>query len=502
MIPRKRFLALLSLSFLFASCHGRLPRSLRDEIAAEKGRLSEATAEIQRAQDEISNAIQKDPALFNNAPAVTAWQASLATDRQKLDSAKREDVQLDQIAHANRADSRIHAEELLSEERDLRYAAVHDAESVQAQADKWLAVDKDPNAYVTKLQAEYDAIHSQDLAAVTSTVEKAEEDWPKKKSDLALRLDQLTNIQKSAASEWQETDPARRDAASGKLTGADIAVLVKTEDEFTSDADTLHRGVTQLPQLSNQLYVAWDKVLIDLDKAREDGRDVYREKIKTVRTHFNDALSAKADTTSDEHWVDVSRPSFDLVENDLGMAIAHKDAGLYDSEATTTPQPAGFAYIASPAEGHNQYGYWTHENGQSFWTFLPEYLILRELMWGHDYRPIVVGEYEGYRVAQRAGTTFYGRETTTGLPKYGSHGTFTQTRYAGSRYVQSGGFRGSAYASRGSSSFSSNRPSPGSSAFDSSGAGKRFGASPGSSAGRRFGGGGFRSPGRSFGRRR
>ena len=129
------------------------------------------------------------------------------------------------------------------------------------------------------------------------------------------------------------------------------------------------------------------------------------------------------------------------------MAIAHKDAGLFDSEAQNNVQPPGFAYIASPDQGSNQYGYWSHSGGQSVWTFLPEYLIMRELLWGHSYRPIYVNEYNGYQTALRSGRTYYGQETPASPPKYGSHGTFTAQRYASSRYVQSGGYSGSAYAS-------------------------------------------------------
>jgi hypothetical protein len=158
------------------------------------------------------------------------------------------------------------------------------------------------------------------------------------------------------------------------------------------------------------------------------------------------------------------------------------------------------------------------------WTFLPQYLILRELLWGHAYRPVVVNEYYGYSNAQRSGRTWYGRDTPASPPKYGSHGTFTEQRYAGSRYVQSGGFKGSAYGSRSSGGPSAAPPSESrrfGSAPNDSGQGRRFGhgsesepsgkrfgsgggggSSPPSS-GRRFGsGGGSRPAPRSFGRRR
>src|SRR5207245_1257844 len=159
------------------------------------------------------------------------------------------------------------------------------------------------------------------------------------------------------------------------------------------------------------------------------GDTVYSEKLKTVRTHFVDVASKKTDVSSDDKWVDVPASTYRAVENDLGMAIAHKDAGQFDSEAQNTVQPAGFAYIAPPSQGSNQYGYWSNAGGASVWTFLPQYLIMRELLWGHSYRPIVINEYNGYQTARSSGRTYYGRETPTSPPKYGSHGTFTAERY-------------------------------------------------------------------------
>jgi hypothetical protein len=190
------------------------------------------------------------------------------------------------------------------------------------------------------------------------------------------------------------------------------------------------------------------------------------------------------------------------------MAIAHKDAGLYDSEASTLAQPPGFAYIATPEQGRNQYGYWDHAGGGSVWTWLPEYLIMRELFWGPRYVPIYVNEYNGYYTARNLGRSYYGNSTPAAPPRYGTHGTFTEQRYAGSRYVQSGGFKGSAYSSGGSSASSSSRPSFGEREGSGSSVGKRFGGRPSGEgvgsmpSGKRFGGGAPRSAPRSFGGRR
>jgi hypothetical protein len=71
-------------------------------------------------------------------------------------------------------------------------------------------------------------------------------------------------------------------------------------------------------------------------------------------------------------------------------------------------------------------------------------------LWGHSYRPIPSYEWESYRTARSSGQTYYGRDEAAGVPKYGTHGTFTQQHYADSRYVRSsGGYGNSKYATGG-----------------------------------------------------
>jgi hypothetical protein len=104
--------------------------------------------------------------------------------------------------------------------------------------------------------------------------------------------------------------------------------------------------------------------------------------------------------------------------------------------------------MAPPSQGSNQYGYWEHRDGQSFWVFYGQYALLRDLLFNHSYRPLPRDEWEDYRGYRSRGQTYYGHDFETGSPKYGSSGTATQDRYAGSTYAQGGGFRNSPYASR------------------------------------------------------
>lgn len=496
MNARKRYIAIAG-ALLLAGCNG-LPTALRQQIAVEKDRLQQAEHELQHSQEALRDDLAHAPDLFNGTPVATAWPAKLQSAQQALGRAKDDIRQLDKLT---RLGDRNRAEQLLLDERTLRESVLHDSESVEEEAAKWLDFRRNMPHYLVVMQQAYDGIHNANLSPVTQTVEKAEHDWPAKKDVLDTRLAALKQMEASGENQWTATESARQDAAAGKATGAEVATLIQANEAL--EADNVAKGAADLTAQCGQLYDAWDKILVDLDTTHRGFDTVYEEKIKTVRTHFTDVAAKKTEVSSDDRWSDVSLAQYHAVENDLGMSIAHKDAGLFDSEATTTPQPAGFAYIAPPSQGSNQYGYWTHTpDGHSFWTFLPEYLIMRELLWGHRYQPVVIDEYNGYRQAQRVGRTYYGQETPAAPPKYGSHGTFTQERYAGSRYVQSGGFKGSAYASNRSAAPPAAPKSFGVERSENPSIGKRFGSSSG---GQRFGSGSRsapRLPGKAFGRRR
>ncbi|MBV8896685.1 MAG: hypothetical protein JO051_09250 [Acidobacteriaceae bacterium] len=494
--------ALLIASLLLLASCSRLPNQLRREIARASDRLTDVNRQLQHSQDTLASDLSQAPDLFRDATAPVQWTARLQSDRDNLASARKIQNELEDLARRGPSDSQFRAEQLLTQERQLLNTAATDSQAIVASAGAWLDFGRNIPSHLQTMQREYTTVSSFDLAPVSTAVAQAEHDWPSKKTTLDECLDSLRAIPKQAQSEWNSTQPLREAGASGKVSGTQLATLIQTDDDLANDAHTLTAKANELHSLCGQLYVSWDKILTDLDDSRDGRYQFYRERIKTVRTHILDVALKKSETTSEQTWVDVSEPQFRAVENDLGMAIAHKDAGLFDSEAQTTPQPAGFAYIAPESEGSNRYGYWDHSGGHSIWTWLPEYLILRELLWNHDYHPVIADEYRAYRTAQTAGRTFYGQAATpTAPPKYGSHGTFTQTHYADSRYVQHGGFSSSAYASHPGSAASAPRPMANNEP-EAGGAGRRFGSGAHPPSGHQFGRpGGFRSPGRRFGRR-
>jgi hypothetical protein len=483
-------LAFALLISLLVACGRGLPPSLERDVSLENDRVQNAERQVEKTEAELNGDLARAPDLFRGASEVAEWKARISGAKADLQAARNDGHELATLVERNHPDQRI--SQLLGDERKLREAALEKSGSVDQATARWLDYQRDPSAFVAKINSERKVLQTFDFAPVTQTVHRAEQDWPAKTSVLESRLSALSNTDKIA------------DAP----TSAAPAVLIAEEDTLSRQTATLTAQAQELQNECGQLYDSWDKILTDLDRPQFGPETLYRERVKTVRTHFIDVPLKKFETHSEERWTNVSEASFVAVEDDIGMAIAHKDAGLFDSEAQNTPQPPGFSYVASPSVGSNQYGYWTHSGGQSVWTFLPEYLILRELLWNHDYHPVMASEYNAYRVAQTRGATYYGRETPAAAPKYGTHGTFTQTHYADSRYVQSGGFKGSAYASGNSGSSASGflnrlRQEPQAGQGAEAG-GHRFGRQPGSApSGHQFGRSpGSRPAGRSFGRRR
>jgi len=418
-----------------------LPSSVRAQIDSERSALASAPNQVRAAQETVGRELQAEPALFHSIPAAAQWPGRFQQASDELQSARGDIDDLTRLEKNGHRSDQQRALALLSHERNLRTAALNQASAVQTEAAHWLDRKQHLPAEVQQMERSYQAIHSFDFAPLTAVVEKAETDWPEKKADLSARLADVTGVVPRSDALWQSTAEARREATGGNVSGLDYGALLSAADELNTSAAALPQKSEQLKALTGQLYDSWDKVLVDMETRGIGSARAYDQKIRTVRTH----LGA---TTSDEKWVDVSPATYDAMRNDLGMAIEHKPTGKYDSEAEHVAQPAGFAYMAPPAQGSNQYGYWEHRDGQSFWVWYGQYALLRDLLFNHSYRPLPRGEWEDYHDWHSRGQTYYGRDAEAGAPKYGSNGTATQERYSGSTYAHSGGFRDSPYASK------------------------------------------------------
>jgi hypothetical protein len=391
----------------------------------------------------------------------------MAAAEASVQTAARDMQQLEALKKQNRRQDRDRAAALLGEERTARTAALDQALAIQKDAGHWVELKKQLPATLARMDRDYQMIRSFDAAPLTAEVQKAQAQWPDKRADLQSRLD--TEIREQAQDEtlWQSTAQARQEAAAGHLPAADTASLITAADKIHSDSALLPQKRAEIEGLVAQLNTSWDKVLVDMEKRGH----TYREQIRTISTPQG------GQTGSREDWVEVSEARYDALKNNLGMAIEHKPAGKYDFEAERVPQPAGFAYMAPPGQERNQYGYWEHHDGRDFWVFYGQYALLRDLLFNHRYEPLPRYDYDQYRDYRSRGQTYYGRDEASSAPKYGTQGSSTYDRYAGSSYARGGGFRNSPFASKSGSFRSTPYATPG-----------------GESAPRRFGSGSHPEP--------
>ncbi len=216
------------------------------------------------------------------------------------------------------------------------------------------------------MDRDYRTIHGFDFTPVNSTVQKAEGDWPEKKADLDSRLGAMKNAIAQDDQLWKSTAESRKAASAGDFAHVEFGPLIAAADALHNSAAALPAKATEIQTLSGQLYNSWDKVLVDMETRGIGSDKSYDQKIRTVTTHLADATAKTGEITSDEKWVVVPQATYKAEQNDLGMAIEHKSAGLYDVEAERVAQPAGFAYVAPPSQGSNQYGYWDHSRRPRF----------------------------------------------------------------------------------------------------------------------------------------
>jgi hypothetical protein len=453
-------LSTLIIVVLFAGLDN-LPRPVRAEIGSERAALASAQKQAAGDKDEVTREVQENQDLFGTVNASRQWPAQLAAAQAQLASAQRDMDELAKLEKANRRTDAGRVRQLLTEERGNRTRGEAQAAAVEKDAAHWVEMKRQLPAELAEMDRDYKAIHAFDLAPVAAVVTKADTDWPEKKADLDTRLAPLRGEITAADTTWQSSADARKAAAANDFAHLDFGGLIAAQESLKASAADVPKKAADIQTLSGQLYNSWDKVLVDMQTRGPSGNRSYEQKIRTVSTHLTDATAKNGTTTSDEQWVDVSQDKYKALQNDLGMAIEHKPAGKYDFEAERTAQPAGFAYMAPPSQGSNQYGYWEHRDGHSFWVFYGQYALLRDLLFNHYYRAPEPFEYDGYWSSRRSGQTYYGRESAGGAPRYGTQGTATQDRYAGSTFAHGGGFRDSQYASKSGSYRNSPYAGPG-----------------------------------------
>jgi hypothetical protein len=352
-----------------------LPRALRASVASSAARLESDRNAFEQNRKALEAVMDREPELF--ADRISAWRNRVNQDRARLDQAALALASLQQLAKPDRRSDSEKVSRNLREFDSLRAEPVRDVEALRREAEK----------------AIYDKEHPFDREAAIAPVRRAMTDWPQKRADLESRLSNVNDAESAAA----------------------------------------------LSALAAQLYVGWDKMLLDTSGSRQT--------VRIVRTE-------NGKTTSEER-TEPRRPGLD--DDSKGMIIEHKPAGLYDSEAERAVQHPAVSYIAPPGQS-NGYGHWAG----GVWHWLPQYLILSQLL--HMSRgPITPRDYDSWY--SHRPRTVPPPVLSTPLPRSGSSGEAWKSPggqqsssgwwkerpkgFDGSKYRSRGGYSGSRYQSRG-----------------------------------------------------
>jgi hypothetical protein len=436
-----------------------LPRSLHASVAAAGARLSASRAAYDRDRRFVDQEVRAEPDLFKTRAA--AWNAQLDKDKSQFAAAAAALASLQKIAKANHRKDSDQVARGLADFKRLCQQPVDDAVKIRAEVQRWLTYKQQLPQREDVMRASYETVKAFDLAAATPAVAKAMADWPAKRSDLQSRLDALKKTQADGEQIWDSAAPLRAAIDQKHLAGFDYATFFSDGDRLDNDANQLRTGAATLNTLAGQLYTSWDRIVENVDS-----HDGYQEKIRTVITRYPDSTLTNGNVTTQEQWMNVDQAQYSVAEHAVGMAIAHKPAGEYDSEVQNVVRPAEYAYIAPPGQA-NHYGSWVG----GVWQWLPAYLLLRGVLHTPS-TAVTVGDYNAYRQARQSGSIFYGRNdefrphlaggwTSHGSSHpYGSAGSgwyherpkpsFGGGFFESSKYRSRGGFATSKYRSRGS----------------------------------------------------
>lgn len=451
-----------------------LPRDVRNQISSATSAFTSGRAKLDQDREFVARAVRDDPALFRTKAA--PYNDRMQKDAACVASAAAVVTSLQQLVKVNKRDDVDKAREELSR-LDSYKSCTTDAASVRAEAERWINYKRQLPSRLEAMQSSHEALKAFDVDAAAPAVVKAIADWPAKKDDLQSRLNRLKSEKAEGERIWESSAPLRSAAASGHAgDDFDYATFFSNADRIDAISRDLTSQSAELNLLASQLYVAWDKLLLDYDKGHNPPAQ-----IRTVKTKFKDATLTGGDTSSEDRWENVAVRAKKPDES-VGMVFERKAAGKYDSEAEHVVEPPAYARVAPPGQS-NQYGSW--QNGM--WHWLPQYLILSQLL-NMNRGPIYTNDYYAYDQARRRGDIFYGRNNEyrwshsprtvpgssggglgrlrdwvarsgSGSSTYsGQTGggyyrerpkTWGDSGYSGSKYQSRGGYSGSRYQSRG-----------------------------------------------------
>jgi hypothetical protein len=390
------------MAFIATAGLDSLPRELRASATTSVTQAAADRSQFESDRSAVEKALAAEPALF--ASRAAQWRTQLAAAEGKLKDEEAQAAKLKAFAEANRRQDAEAVSSTLRQLESARTQAQSQAKSIRAEVEKWLGYKQRTPQLLTEMKERYESIRAFNPETTSAMARKAAVDWPAKADDLNARLNAMSNLKSGAETTWGATAAVREKAEAGDYASVDYGALIGADESLGNTLQQLTSGADALNKLAAQLYVSWDKVLLDLDD--DDGN---KQKVRVVQTKYPDASLQNGQVSQDERWENVTASRFSGLAKSVGMVVERKPAGKFDNEAEQNIQAPGYAYIAPPGQS-NQYGSWN--NG--VWSWLPQYLILSQLLRGPSYPPVRMDDWSSYDRHRRSGGTWYGRDGSYG----------------------------------------------------------------------------------------
>src|ERR1039458_5186721 len=142
-----------------------LPGAVKAQIAAERTSFAAAQSQLQKAQADVSRTMASGMALFNALPSAREYPDRLNRAFSSLSTAGQSIAELERLEKQNRRSDRDRAEALLAREKQVRAAAVADADSVRSDAAHWVDLKQHLPREVQDMERDYARVHAMDPAA-------------------------------------------------------------------------------------------------------------------------------------------------------------------------------------------------------------------------------------------------------------------------------------------------------------------------------------------------
>lgn len=407
-----------------------LTRGLPDDAVTRLEETRQAVAAASATLDEqetaINEAVKTDPSYMEASLTVRNARASLAERRKKLAAI---DAAVGAPADAIlEKDSAGDADQIFSLAATVRtdlQGVLKDAHTDLAQVQKVLRYKQEHPRLVeaARAAAARVALPGPD-AQLELAISAAVAECPS--TQQALRKKQAA-VNALAQKIRTGTTTLERELATGtpnyEITGPMAESISRSARSLEQARADIERGIAALS-------TSKDRILEDMKTER--GR--YYHKYKVVE-------GGQARTTD---WKDVPAATYQKHRDHLGMALESKPECVLPEDAVTVASPPGYAYV-----GNSRYGRWRQDgSGNRFWEWYGKYAFFRAVFFPGYSRPIGYNSWNTWRGGYRSGRVYYGPRN-----EWGSRGSYTRTRYAGSRYMKTAASRRSTSSSRNTTSY-------------------------------------------------